>query len=228
MRYLVIGLDGVHNPVLHRRITDGQDLQEACYQATGYSARGYHFAPDWLTHVGFLPCQVQAYEAVHSAWAVLIGPCPESVETELLQEPVVLAYLTDGPTQADVEAAYDRATGSWWDACWTHPHVAVCHCADHGRYTPCPQCRDTLDADGDPVYCDGEQECQVCLDAKQAAALSEAYAYQAIVAMREGDFDAAARLGSKAAEAERDFGDAPTWGAFAALLCDMASTKLTG
>jgi len=228
MRYLVLGLDGVHNPVLHKRIVDGQDLEDVCYQATGSSARGYHYAPDWLTRVGFLTCQVKAYEAVRSAWAVLIGPCPETVEAELQDEPVVLAYLTDGPTVADVEAEHGRATGSWWDANWTHPHRAVCTRWEHGSYTPCPGCPDTLDRHGDPVYCDGEQECQVCIDAVDAAKLAEAYAHQALRSLREGDFAEAARLGSKAAETERDFGDDPTWGNFAKLLQDMAATKLTG
>jgi hypothetical protein len=61
-----------------------------------------------------------------------------------------------------------------------------------------------------------------------AAKLAEAYAHQALRSLREGDFAEAARLGSKAAETERDFGDDPTWGNFAKLLQDMAATKLTG
>jgi hypothetical protein len=109
---------------------------------------------------------------------------------------------------AGIERTYAAATGQWDGAPWTHEFTE-----DAGR--PDRVGRARLDARGELLYCEGEREdCYTCRMAAEDAAVAEEYATQALTAARAGDWREARRAAVEAAEHERSWGDAPTWGAF--------------
>jgi hypothetical protein len=109
---------------------------------------------------------------------------------------------------AAIERSYGAATGQWDGAPWTHEFTE-----DAGR--PDRVGRARLDARGELLYCEGEREdCYTCRMAAEDASVAEDCATQALAAARAGDWREARRAAVEAAEHERSWGDAPTWGAF--------------
>ena len=98
-----------------------------------------------------------------------------------------------------IEAAYAAAVGAWTTAEFTHE-------ADDHTYERAS-------------YCDGDDpSCSTCRSCALDAAAAERAAYRAIMAYRAGRRAEAADLAAEAADTERNWGDAPTWGAFAELI----------
>jgi len=131
-----------------------------------------------------------------ASWVAILeeqGAFDEATRDELLAE------ISDAPRfLAEVQAAYDKATGSWTTADW-------CHEVPGSR-----------NDDGEPDYCDGgnADTCETCAEAESAASGAEDEAADAMIAALNGDWDAALRHAEAAKAAEDQFGDAPTWGPF--------------
>ncbi|MDP3909348.1 MAG: hypothetical protein Q8Q14_03070 [Gemmatimonadales bacterium] len=69
-----------------------------------------------------------------------------------------------------------------------------------------------LDADGEPVYCDGSKAgCSYCAEAKGDAARAAFRGDAAISAIRRGDMDTALALMEAAREIEDTWGDSPAY-----------------
>ena len=95
-------------------------------------------------------------------------------------------------------AAIEEAQGSWHGADWTH-ELAI-------------DGRKVLDDDGEPIYCDGTEECQTCDDAEEDAAEAEDAARDALTSLRSGDVEEALRYLELAVRIENHWGDSPTYG----------------
>ena len=94
-------------------------------------------------------------------------------------------------------AAIEEAQGSWHGADWTH-ELAI-----DGK---------VLDDDGEPIYCDGTEECQTCDDAEEDAAEAEDAARDALASLRSGDVGEALKSLELAVRIENHWGDSPTYG----------------
>ena len=109
---------------------------------------------------------------------------------------------------AELRDAIDAVRGHWVDADWTH-EVEV----DGER---------VLDEHDRPRYCDGTSECDVCNLAENDAVIAESRADDALRAIFAGDLARAAECVELAAEIERKYGDATTWGPVAKLARKLA------
>ena len=126
----------------------------------------------------------------------------------------------------DALDAYEKATGQWTEADWTHEYVPACHAPEHGTYIPCPRCG-PLDEE-----CSGKgkhEDCQTCADAARDAARAEEAAAKAVAALKAGDYHEAESWAEAASGYESTYGDDPTWGSFARAcrkLCEYADGQI--
>ena len=103
-----------------------------------------------------------------------------------------------GIDRKDIIAAILAAQAAWARADWTHERVIA------GRIV-------TELVDGDPVYCDGGDDCETCDEAKRDSRAAAAYGDQAVEAVRCGDLEEGLRLVLRARELEDEWGDSPAW-----------------
>lgn len=102
---------------------------------------------------------------------------------------------------AQVTQAYDRATGTWIGADWTHEYDGP---ANAGRGV---------------VYCDGSTpDCATCAAAAESSEDAEALAAEAMKHIAAGRWEEAETAAQDAVDLEDQWGDAPTWGPFLAAI----------
>lgn len=103
--------------------------------------------------------------------------------------------LEDNMDVTRIISAIEKAQTSWTDCDWAHERR--------------PAERDEYDI---PVYCDGgDDTCEYCRGATEAAESAQSYGDDAIKALREGRLDAVRDAIDHAVACEDQWGDAPVW-----------------